>query len=105
MPPERRILFFSAGRSEAGRPEDLLGEGSPRAKGILGGKGASLHAMAEMGLPVPTGFTIPAACCGLYHAAGGRWPEGLREELAEAVARRRPLPFVLLDHCGGHRAS
>jgi pyruvate,orthophosphate dikinase len=52
---------------------------------IVGGKAANLGVMAELGLPVPPGFTVSTAACRTYLADG--WPEGLDEEILEHVAR------------------
>lgn len=56
-------------------------------KDILGGKGASLAAMARAGLPVPPGFTIDAGCCRHFREQGGEWPEGLEEQVRKHVGR------------------
>src|SRR5256885_2438141 len=48
---------------------------------ILGGKGACLAEMANLGLPVPPGFTISAKLC-LTYLERGTFPDGLREEVA-----------------------
>src|SRR5579875_1408683 len=68
---DRRIWFF----------ED--GDGSM--KELLGGKGAGLAEMTRAGLPVPPGFTITTQVCLAYYAAGGKLPEGLRDELRAAI--------------------
>ena len=52
---------------------------------LLGGKGANLAEMAALGLPVPPGFTITTEVCAWYYAHERRYPEGLREEVAEAL--------------------
>src|SRR3989449_2805049 len=48
---------------------------------ILGGKGAGLAEMANLGLPVPPGFTISAKLC-LTYLERGTFPDGLKEEVA-----------------------
>ncbi len=58
-------------------------EGSAQQKNLLGGKGANLAEMTNLGLPVPPGFTITCEACNAYRAAGGRFPEGLLDEVAE----------------------
>ena len=55
-------------------------------KDLLGGKGANLAEMTKMGLPVPPGFTITSDACQAFLTSGAP-PEGLLEELAEAVHR------------------
>lgn len=51
-------------------------EGNTSMKAILGGKGANLAEMANIGLPVPPGFTITCQTCMEYANAGNAWPEG-----------------------------
>ena len=53
---------------------------------MYGGKGAGLVQMVSMGLPVPEGFIIPCKYC-LYYAENGSWPEGLEEQVDEAVQK------------------
>jgi pyruvate,orthophosphate dikinase len=61
-------------------------EGGKDQKYLLGGKGANLAEMTNLGLPVPPGFTITTEACKAYLAAGGVLPEGLEEQVAEALA-------------------
>src|SRR2546427_10815376 len=51
---------------------------------ILGGKGAGLAEMANLGLPVPPGFTISAKLC-LSYLEQGTFPEQLREEVGRRL--------------------
>ncbi len=55
-------------------------------KDLLGGKGANLAEMARIGIPVPPGFTITTEVCRFYYANGGRYPEGLEEEVKAGIA-------------------
>src|SRR5204863_2433746 len=50
------------------------------------GKGAGLAEMANLGLPVPPGFTITAAVCTYYYANGKTYPKGLEDTVAAALA-------------------
>jgi pyruvate,orthophosphate dikinase len=50
-------------------------------KDLLGGKGANLAEMTNMGLPVPLGFTVTCAACNAYRAAGRQFPSGMLEEV------------------------
>src|SRR5580765_643380 len=54
---------------------------------LLGGKGAGLAEMTQIGVPVPAGFTITTDACRAYMAEGKRLPAGLEDEIAEHVAR------------------
>jgi pyruvate,orthophosphate dikinase len=53
---------------------------------LLGGKGAGLHEMTRLGLPVPPGFTITTAVCTYFYGHANTYPEGLRAEVEAAVA-------------------
>jgi pyruvate,orthophosphate dikinase len=60
-------------------------EGNKDMKDLLGGKGANLAEMTNMGLPVPHGFTITTEACLTYLAEGGH-PAGLMDEVDEHLA-------------------
>src|SRR3954464_2357376 len=61
-------------------------DGSADMRSLLGGKGANLAEMTRIGLPVPDGFTITTEACIAFLREGGR-PEGLNEQVADALAR------------------
>ncbi len=52
---------------------------------LLGGKGAGLAEMTNAGLPVPPGFTITTEACNDYFTAGEKLPDGLWDDVLEAV--------------------
>ncbi|MDF2959087.1 MAG: pyruvate, phosphate dikinase [Paenibacillus sp.] len=54
-------------------------------KKLLGGKGANLAEMTNIGLPVPPGFTVTTDACREYYANGQMLPEGLFEEIQAAL--------------------
>ena len=56
--------------------------GNKDEKDLLGGKGANLAEMTNLGLPVPPGFTITTEACRAY-LAEGREPDGLTDEITE----------------------
>jgi pyruvate,orthophosphate dikinase len=60
-------------------------DGNKDQKDLLGGKGANLAEMTNLGLPVPPGFTITTAACRRYLAHGER-PAGLDEQIAAHLA-------------------
>jgi pyruvate, orthophosphate dikinase len=64
----------------------LFEEGNAKMRDLLGGKGANLAEMSNIGLPVPPGFTITTSTCNEYYNAGKTLPEGLMEEVRTAVA-------------------
>ncbi len=61
-------------------------EQAPGGRELLGGKGAGLAEMTQLGIPVPAGFTITTDACRAYFAAGKREPDGLHDEVDEHVA-------------------
>src|SRR3989441_2056264 len=61
-------------------------EGRADMRNLLGGKGAGLAEMANLGLPVPAGFTITTAVCTHYYENGKTYPKGLRQRVAAALA-------------------
>ena len=62
-------------------------EGRAAMRELLGGKGAGLHEMTRIGAPVPPGFTITTEVCTYYYERQRRYPNGLREEVLEALGR------------------
>jgi pyruvate,orthophosphate dikinase len=62
-------------------------EGTARMKNLLGGKGANLAEMCNLGLPVPPGFTITTEVCTWYYANGQAYPKELKAEVEAALAR------------------
>ncbi len=57
----------------------FCGEGKKEMKKLLGGKGANLSEMTNIGLPVPPGLTITTEVCNLFYELGKRYPEELQE--------------------------
>ncbi|QLQ11432.1 MAG: pyruvate, phosphate dikinase [Nocardioidaceae bacterium] len=60
-------------------------EGNKDQKELLGGKGANLAEMTNLGLPVPPGFTITTEACRAFLATGNM-PDGLAEEITRHLA-------------------
>src|SRR5262249_30051047 len=56
-------------------------EGRADMRNLLGGKGAGLAQMANLGLPVPPGFTITTEVCTYYYENGKTYPKGLRRQV------------------------
>ncbi len=61
-------------------------EGNAGMRSLLGGKGANLAEMTRANLPVPPGFTITTDACRAYYNNQGQLPEGLFEEIYEALS-------------------
>jgi pyruvate,orthophosphate dikinase len=71
------VYFFGGGKAE--------GRGDQKA--LLGGKGAGLHEMTRIGLPVPAGFTITTEACDYFYKHGKEYPPGLRKEVEQHLRR------------------
>jgi pyruvate,orthophosphate dikinase len=63
-----------------------FGEGDTTMKSLLGGKGANLNEMTNIGLPVPPGFTISTEVCRKFYEEG-EYPRGLKSEIREHLKR------------------
>ncbi len=66
---------------------DGKAEGNAGMKKLLGGKGANLAEMSNLGLPVPPGFTITTEVCTYFDANDKSYPDGLDDEVAAALAQ------------------
>ena len=75
------VYAFGGGKAE--------GKGSDRE--LLGGKGAGLAEMTQIGLPVPAGFTIAIDACDYFHKHKQRWPAGLDKQVRTHLTRLEKL--------------
>src|SRR3989475_747154 len=73
----RYVYYFGDGRAD----------GSGSMKPLLGGKGANLHEMTRIGLPVPPGFTITTELCSYFYDHNRSYPSQLEAEVAAALAK------------------
>ena len=64
---------------------DGKAEGKAGLRDLLGGKGANLAEMANLGLPVPPGFTIPTSVCTYFYAHEKSYPKELKAQLEKAL--------------------
>jgi len=62
-------------------------EGQETMKDLLGGKGANLHGMTKLGLPVPPGFTVSTEVCTHFYANGKKYPKQLEGQVETAMRR------------------
>ena len=69
------VFNFGAGKAD----------GEASMKNLLGGKGANLAEMSNLGLPVPPGFTITTEVCTAYYDNDRHYPPGLEGEIAQAL--------------------
>ena len=80
MAGKKYVYSFGAGKAD----------GNESMKDLLGGKGANLAEMAghkDLALPVPPGFTITTEVCTYYYANNKTYPESLKKEVVEALAK------------------
>ena len=73
---EKYIYLFGTAQSE----------GDKEMRNLLGGKGANLAEMAQLGLPVPAGFTITTEVCTYYYNHDQTYPSELKGQVERAVA-------------------
>jgi pyruvate,orthophosphate dikinase len=73
---EKWVYSFGGGKAE----------GRADMKNLLGGKGANLAEMSNLGIPVPPGFTVSTEVCTYYYANGETYPPSLKDEVLAALA-------------------
>jgi pyruvate, orthophosphate dikinase len=73
----RYVYYFGDGRAD----------GDGKMKPLLGGKGANLHEMTRIGLPVPPGFTISTDVCTYFYQNKKTYPSELNEQVESALAK------------------
>jgi len=71
---EKYVYFFGGGQAD----------GDASGRNLLGGKGANLAEMINIGLPVPAGFTITTEVCNYFSDHDGQYPDGLKEQVEAA---------------------
>ncbi len=74
---KKYVYFFGNGKAEGTRDQ----------RSLLGGKGANLAEMTNLGIPVPPGFTISTVACKEFYALGEKWPAGLEGEMQQNLKR------------------
>ena len=70
---------------------DGVAEGRADMKNLLGGKGANLAEMSNLGLPVPPGLTITTELCTYFYDNGQKYPDELKLEVEAAIAKMEAL--------------
>lgn len=83
------VYFFGGGKAE----------GTGTMKDSLGGKGAGLAEMTNIGIPVPPGFTITTEGCIYYYKNNKQYPEGLQEQIDENLKK---LEEIMGKKLGNH---
>ena len=74
--------------------EDYVGGDWEDVRGLLGGKGANLAEMSNLGVPVPAGFTISTEMCDAYYKNNRNYPPELMEQVKEAMQRKTKPAFL-----------
>ncbi len=74
---KKYVYFFGAGKAD----------GKAEMKNLLGGKGANIAEMTNLGIPVPPGFTITTEVCTLYYKNNRKYPPELKKQVEDALAR------------------
>jgi pyruvate,orthophosphate dikinase len=74
---KKYVYFFGQGGAEGGA----------NMKPLLGGKGANIAEMTNLGIPVPPGFTISTEACNEYFKNNKKYPDGLLDEVEKNLAR------------------
>ncbi|MDY6914666.1 MAG: pyruvate, phosphate dikinase [Planctomycetota bacterium] len=82
------VYFFGGGKAE-GRAE---------MKELLGGKGANLAEMSNLGLPVPAGFTVTTEVCDLFYKRGRKYPAGLDKQIDANIAKLEKVTGKTFGH-------
>jgi pyruvate,orthophosphate dikinase len=81
MARKKYVYFFGGGKAE----------GNAKMRNLLGGKGAGLAEMTNLGIPVPPGFTISTEACNEFYKNQKRYPEGMWDEVEENLSRLEGL--------------
>lgn len=71
------VYFFGDGKAD----------GKAEMKNLLGGKGANLAEMSNLGVPVPPGFTITTDVCTYYYEHGKKYPQGIEDQVKDALKK------------------
>ena len=77
----KSVYFFGKGKAD----------GNGKMKDLLGGKGAGLAEMTNIGIPVPPGFTITTEVCNYFYKNKGKLPPDLENEVRESIRRIEEL--------------
>jgi len=105
MATAKKWVYFFGNKKAEGRAEQ---------KNLLGGKGANLHEMTRLGIPVPGGFTITTEACIYYTSNKKQYPQGMWKQAEEALKKLEkamgatfgdPLNPLLVSVRSGARVS
>ena len=74
---QKMVYFFGKGKTD----------GNTKMKALLGGKGANLAEMTNIGVPVPPGFTISTEVCDYYYKHGKKYPADLQKQIDANITK------------------
>ena len=69
----------------------MFSEGNADMRELLGGKGANLAEMTNIGLPVPQGFTISTEACTQYYEDGREINKDIQKQINEAIVKMEEI--------------
>lgn len=78
MPKQQKYVYFFGGKKADGKAE---------MKALLGGKGANLAEMVNIGLPVPAGFTITTEVCTYFYNHNNKYPKELSAQVKASLQK------------------
>ena len=78
MAKEKKYVYFFGGNKAEGKAE---------MKNLLGGKGANLAEMVNIGMPVPAGFSITTEVCTYYYQNNKKYPKELKTQVLNALKK------------------
>ncbi len=78
MAKQKKYVYFFGGKKAEGKAE---------MKNLLGGKGANLAEMVNIGLPVPAGFSITTEVCTYYYENKNKYPKEIKEQVLSALKK------------------
>ncbi len=78
MSKQKKYVYYFGGKKAEGKAE---------MKALLGGKGANLAEMVNIGLPVPAGFTITTEVCTTYYKNNRKYPKELEKQVMDSLIK------------------
>jgi|GEM_PF-2613733 len=85
---KKKYIYFFGSKSA---------DGNAKMKDLLGGKGANLAEMANLGFPVPSGFTITTQACNEYNHNNNKYPTGLQSEIDRNLSRAMSITTIIIN--------
>ena len=90
-PNNTRKHLFRRNKTVAKKYTYLFSEGNAKMRELLGGKGANLAEMTNIGLPVPQGFTISTEACTQYYEDGRKINDEIKSQIMVAISEMEKI--------------